>query len=450
MMYTDNQPRIGERLAQDKIALDSVGSWISLLSASMFFFFTFCQMNILNTIQGEMVQELHCTEQAISDLYSALCYGNMLFIIPAGMILDRAPIKQLIILLFSALLAAVLLFATSSSLQVMLVARFILGLLAAFGFTSLIKLASLCFSSQRMGVATAVFSAWCTVGGMLAQAPAAWLMKQVGWRCTLYILVALGLLFVVVQCFAIRVPRQSGATATAAASKNTNLLQQLLASIKLSLQNPQNWLCGIYNCSVNLPIFLLGGVFGVPFLTQARGFSLLDASTIVSLLFVGLIIGNLLFGKLPDLWQRRKPPMILGALCNVAIIAMILMTQQASFMQMALLFGLCGIANGCQVMGYPVIVESNRLEITATASSITCMLLVAGGALAPFYSKLLSWSGHTPLQPGDFTRANLLLLTAAVVALICSLLITETYCKPLPSVSAKNINTDRRRAGSSC
>lgn len=422
--------------SSDGVELDSFGAWVTLLSASMFFFFVFGQMNVMNTIQGELVRDLHLTEHDISNLYSAFFYGNVLFVVPAGLILDRVEIKKLLISVFVLALLATGLFASVKSVQLMALARFVLGLVGAFGFISLVKLSARCFTSRRMGLAVAVFSSWCTVGGMIAQAPAAWLMQRIGWRSTLQCMVLVGLLFAFMQCFAIRLPangtdRVDGSMDSDGTHHIDEAEYQWWNSIRLVANNAQNWLCGLYSSATNLAVFLLGGVFGVPFLRIAHGYDLLDASMIVSTLFLGMIIGNIVFGKLPEYFGLRKPPMVIGAIAHVIVSLIILLAHGISVWQMTLLFALCGVVSGCQVLSYPVIAESNAASLTATASSLSAMLLVAGGTVAHVYSALLMWHGNSEWVASDFARANLLLLSASLLALLCAIRVKETYCRSI-------------------
>lgn len=405
------------------IKIDGIGAWITLFSASMFFFFVYGQMNVLNTLQSVMIRDLGLRESAISKLYAAFFYGNLIWVLPAGLILDRVSLKRAIMLLFSIALVATLLFAVTDNFNLMLLARFLLGSVGAFGFISLVKISSICFSSSRLGLATAAFSAWCTIGGMVVQTPVAHYLALIGWRNTLMVMVLIGAFFLLLQSFAIRLPKAASNAKTA----NTTAPRSIFTSLRQVLFNCQNWLCGIFSSCANLAVFLLGGVFGVPFLIRTHHYSFIIASSIISLLFAGLIVGNLIFGKLPDWFHKRKPPMYIGSIMNLAIIGLILIAKNAPIGYMATLFALYGISAGCQVLSYPVITESNELANTAAASSLVSMILVAGGTLSQLYSTLLYLKG----EQADFTMANGLLALAAVVALLCALGVKETNCQPL-------------------
>ena len=97
-----------------------------------------------------------------------------------------------------------------------------------------------------------------------------------------------------------------------------------------------------------------------------------------------------------------------------------------------------GLVISSQVIGYPVIAESNPCAITATATSLGSVLIMSGGMLIQPYSYLLGLSNDaviidkiTTYSIAAFTRANYLILDGLIIALAASLLIKETYCKQL-------------------
>ena len=97
-----------------------------------------------------------------------------------------------------------------------------------------------------------------------------------------------------------------------------------------------------------------------------------------------------------------------------------------------------GLVMGFQVIGYPVIAESNPHSVTATATSLGSVLIVSGGMLVPMFGKLLEQSGGAKIVDNvavysmtDFTHANYMLLFGLIIALIASMSIKETYCKRL-------------------
>ena len=104
-----------------------------------------------------------------------------------------------------------------------------------------------------------------------------------------------------------------------------NELQKMgwLSSMRRAYGRKQNWFCGVYTDLMNLPIFLLGGLWGGLYLTQIEGMPRDVATHISGMLFLGTIIGSPLAGFISDKLSRRKLPMILGAITSFIFIAML-------------------------------------------------------------------------------------------------------------------------------
>ena len=46
-----------------------------------------------------------------------------------------------------------------------------------------------------------------------------------------------------------------------------------LQCLKASFGQAQNWLCGVFTCALNAPIFILGGLYGNFYLRLSQGYS---------------------------------------------------------------------------------------------------------------------------------------------------------------------------------
>jgi len=104
---------------------------------------------------------------------------------------------------------------------------------------------------------------------------------------------------------------------------------------------------------------------------------------------------------------------------------------------MCLFFAL-GFMTSMQTISYPVIAELNSPLVTASATSIISMSIVAiTFVFQPFFGWLLDlhWD-HTTINhialysKPDFREALLILPMGFIVSLIAAVLIKETHCKP--------------------
>ena len=101
-------------------------------------------------------------------------------------------------------------------------------------------------------------------------------------------------------------------------------------------------------------------------------------------------------------------------------------------------FFLLGFIISMQVIGYPLVVESNPPSLTGTGTGLASTLIMAGGFTQALFGWLmdLHWKhlivkGQPVYASTDYHLAMLIMPIAFVLALIVALLAKETHCKPI-------------------
>jgi len=414
-----------------------VRSWCVVLAAALFFFYIFIQMNLFNAISDELIKEFHFDTAQIGYLAAFYSYGNVLFLFPAGMLLDRFSVRILLLMAFIVTAIASYVFSTTSDFGVICGARLAIGIAGAFAMLPAVKLASRWFEPRHMALVIGIVVTMAMFGGMIAQTPLALLTQSYGWRGAMQMVTYFGALLILIQFFIVRdEPKGSKKTET---TEHVQLEQiGFWHSLGRTLGNMQNWLSGLYISLVNLPLFILGIAWGAPYLTQVHHLTKVEATNATSMLFIGMMLGSPLAGIISDKMGLRKLPMIVGAVLTLAAVLIIMFAPDMPAWVVACQFLFIGVVMGAQVIGYPVIAESNPHTITATATGFGSILIMSGGMLLQPYGWLLGLSGNatvvdsiTTYSAADFTRANSMMLVGLVIALIASLLIKETHCKQL-------------------
>lgn len=361
-------------------------SWVMVIISSLFFAYIFIQMNMLNAIGDELVREFNLSAQHISQVFASFTYGNLLFLFPAGLLLDKFSTRNIIVTVFSIAVIASYLFSISTSYAMMNVYRFIIGVMAAFSFLSALKMASQWFTPKQMALASGMIATIGMIGGLIAQTPLAMLTARFGWRHAVQLVSALGLAIVLLQIAVLRDVSGRSKNDLKTSPKND---RNFFGSLGLVLANRQNWLAGLYTCLTNIPVLILGGAWGTQYLMQVHRFDKIDATNIISMIFVGMIIGSPTAGWISDRLKLRKLPMIMGAILCIIVIAISVFAPILPRAVEMILYLLMGFCCSAQVIGYPVISENNPKAVSATATSIASTLIVAAGALVPVYGWLL-------------------------------------------------------------
>lgn len=412
-------------------------AWIVTMTASLFFFYEFIQMNLFNAINLELREAFKLDAIQLGRLFSMYFYANFICLFPAGNLLDRFSTKLLLLLAAIICTFGTFLFSIAHTYFLAATGRFLVGIGASFCFLSCIKLASRWFRPKEMAFVTGAVVTMAMLGGLIAQTPFTLLTYALGnWRHALLINTGLGL-FIILAIF-LWVQDYPPHTQIENKSEKEQLKKLgLWQCIKLAALNPQNWLGGLYTSLLNLPVFILGGLWGMLYLTNVHHLSNAQASYATTIFFVGVIFGSLAFGWISDYIERRILPMTAGAILSLLVIAILMYVPHLSIASLIFLFFLMGFVTSSQVLTYPTIAELNPIYLTSTAVSIDSLCIMASGFIVP---PLFGWlmeknslhtmvNGITQYTADDFNHAMLIIPVAFIVGLFITFFMRETYCK---------------------
>jgi MFS family permease len=410
--------------------------WVVVLTAALFFFYEFIQLNLPNSINRQLMQTFNLDATGLGILASVYFWANALFLFPAGNLLDRYSPKKLLMSAVTVCIIGTYIFASAHDNVFAAAGRFLVGLGASFCFLSCIRLASRWFPPHKMALVTGLVVTMAMLGGFIAQSPMVLLADAVGWRNAVLLDAGLGIFIAIAISSLVQdYPPDMVDNAHADKVKLQNL--GFWHCIKLVLLNRNNWLGGIYTSLLNLPVFLLGGLWGVRYLVQVHGVTEVQASYATSMLFVGIIFGSPAFGWFSDHIGRRCLPMILGAIASLFVMLALMYMPDLSLTSLMILFFLIGFVTSSQVLSYPTIAELNPIALTGTAVSVASVAIMSSGAIFdPLFGKVLEWNWDKKILNGqpiyslhDFNTALMIMPIAFVVGLVIAFLIRETYCE---------------------
>lgn len=411
-------------------------AWLVVLTASLFFFYEFIQLNMFNAIAEDLMQTFHVDAAGLGKLSSMYFYANAMLLFPAGLLLDRFSTKKLIATAVAVSTIGTFLFAIADSFALAALGRFLEGCAASFCFLSCIRIATRWFPPHKMAFVTGIIVTNAMLGGLVAQTPFAILSHYVGWRNAILCNAALGVI-VFIAILLIVQDRPPNSQANAQSEKAALQSLGFWRSIRLVLSNRYNWLGGLYTSLMNLPVFLLGALWGINYLVQVHQISAVQASYATTMFFLGVIFGSPAFGWFSDHSGRRVMPMVVGAIISLAVFLILMFVPNLSLISLIVLFFLIGFTTSSQVLSYPTLAELNPIALTGTALSIDSVLIMTSGAIfQPFFGWVMSLSwDHTVVNNApvysahDFFNAMLIMPIAFVIGLIVALLIKETYCR---------------------
>jgi sugar phosphate permease len=279
-------------------------------------------------------------------------------------------------------------------------------------------------------LATGVVVTLAMLGGMVAQTPVEFASAAFGWRGAMLATGVLGIIIIVLMLILLEDQPKNYQPQVTQHIREIGFWK----SIKMVMLNRYNWLCGLYTTLMNLPIFLLGTLWGSMYLMQVLHFSATQAANVDAMLFFGTLIGSPLVGLISDQIRRRVLPMIVGAIVALGLVFLIMYHANLSYPALIIAYFLLGFITSTQVLGYPVIAELNSPLLTGSALSICSLLIMASGFVSqPLFGWFmdLHWN-HTMVNNipiyslENFRLAMWMMPVGFIISLILTFFIKET------------------------
>ena len=406
-------------------------AWLVCFAGALFFFYEFIQMHMFNAINEALRQVFAVNATELSFLSSTYLLADLIFLLPAGILLDRFSTRKTILAAVFVCIIGTLGFAISSQFWWAAFFHFLSGIGNAFCFLSCIMLVSRWFPANRQALVIGLVVTMAFLGGVAAQTPLAYISQLVGWRQALILDALLGVLIMAFIFWQVE-DGPDGHRISLHTSKK-HFLDDLFSVIK----NKQNWLLGTYTCLLNLPIMVLCAVWGKEYLVTVHHFSLTQATNATSLIFFGSIVGSPLAGFCSDWLLSRKKPMLLGAMISLTLVSLIMFPIHWNYNGVALIFFLIGLFTSTQVIAYPFVAESNPPRLTGTATGLASLIIMGGAGLAQvLYGALLDWHWDGTLleharvySAENYHFAMWMFPIAFIISLIAVALSKESKCQ---------------------
>lgn len=404
--------------------------WVVCLSAGLFFLYEFFQLNLFDVINQPLREHFNINAEQLGWMSSTFLWANVLFLLPAGVIVDRFSIRRVILFALTSCVLGTFGFSLTHSFAWAAFFHAVTGMGNAFCFLSCMVLVSQWFAPPKRALVMGCIFTMAFLGGMLAHTPFAYLSNYYGWHKALLIdagmgVLILGWIFIVVK----DKPDSDVLTSTPPVNEG------FFAGFLRALANCQNWFAGLYASCLNLPIMVLCALWGASYLIEVHKLTEIAASNVVSLIFMGSIIGCPLVGWLSDWMGRRKPLMVAGAIATLLNIVPLFTEMALSETMLGLIFFALGLFTSTQVIAYPVIAESNRLDHTGVATGLGSVIIMGGGAVGQilfgFLMKQHATTAEQHYNIADFQFAMWIFPITAIIALVAVILTRETYCASL-------------------
>ena len=403
--------------------------WLVWGLAALLFTYAFFHRVAPSVMIDPLMRDLGVGAAVLGNLSAFYFYAYAGLQIPVGMTLDRWGPRRVLTAAAAFCALGSLCFALSDSLGPLYLGRLMIGIGSAFGFVGALTLGGRWFPPRRFALVSGLTMMAGMTGGILGQAPLAFLVDAAGWRPPLLGATAVGALLALGIWIVVR-DRPPDAAPEAAAGHGPNIV----VALKEVLGRRQNWIIALVGAATSAPLLAFASLWGVAWLMQVQGMTRPEAAATTSALLIGWALGSPLAGYLSDRLARRKPALIVSAGGGLACLCILLYLPGLPTIALPPLFFVTGLFLGAMLICFAIAREINRAAIAGAALAFVNMSVTGTGALfQPLIGILLdlNWDGATidgaRLYSAEAYRAAFSVLIAFLAAgLAAAFLVRET------------------------
>lgn len=351
--------------------------------------------------------------------------------LPAGVLFDRYGPRKLMTFAIALCAFGSAFFASTDSVLTACIGRFMIGLGSAFSFIGVLVLVSRWFPPHYFAILAGVAQLMSSVGAIFGEMPLAALIDLVGWRNASFILSAIG--FILAGFFWVYIrdyPHQQNQTIP------NHYLRDEWKRLVAVCKYKHTWVIGAYSFAIWTPIAVFAALWGVPYLQEKFQISVVVASGMCSMIWIGIGLGSPALGWLSDRIESRRFALALSAMLGLLATLVLFYWPNLSYVCAYWVLLLLGLGASGQTVSFAVVKENNSPDLVGTASGFNNLAVLIGGALfQPFVGYVLHHSEDWRLVNGlhvyslaSYQKALLIMPLCFLASLVISLfLIKESH-----------------------
>jgi len=414
--------------------------WVIWALAALFYFYEYILRISPTVMVSDLMQSFGVTASMIGVITAFFLYAYAPMQLFVGVLMDRYGLKLLITVSCITSGLGALLFGLANTVWFLKVGRLFIGFGAAFAFIGLAYICTHWFSQKRGALLLGIGNSIAMLGAVCGTAPLAILINTTGWRQAMIGLGIAGFVFAFIMFLLV-----NKAETPEDEVKSKLSFKHLLKDLKLLVKNRHTWINGMVAVLFYATTTAFGGLWGVPFLEASFNLTTTEASSCISMIFIGWLVGGPCVGYISDKLKKRKPIISCGIFFTFLSVLSIIYFENLSLSMIYILIFLIGFFSAAELLNFTLSVEINPKKVKGSAIALTNSLVAFGGSLfQPVAGFLLDhhWDGKIVdgiriYSAGDYRSALTILPICLFLALILSFVVKEkrhdetTLTKPL-------------------
>lgn len=392
-------------------------AYLIFFLAASFYLYEFILQVAPSVMAESMMKTFGVTGQGFGFISAFYFYAYAPTQLPAGVLYDRYGPRKL--MTFAIILCALgsAFFASTDSVLTACIGRFLIGVGSAFSFIGVLVLISRWFPPYYFAILAGVAQLMSSVGAIFGEMPLAALINHVGWRNASFILSVVGFILAGFFWFFIRdYPHQKNQTIP------NHYLRDEWKRLVAVCKHAHTWIIGGYAFAIWTPIAVFAALWGVPYLQEKFQITVVAASGLCSMIWIGIGIGSPLLGWLSDKMESRRIALIISSVLGLGATLVILYSSQLTQSWAYFILFVLGLGAGGQTVSFAVVKENNSPELVGTASGFNNLSVLIGGAIfQPLVGYILQHTDTSNIVNGVHVYSILSYQTALLVMPLCFL-----------------------------
>jgi len=437
------EPSIGfmEFASMGKISTFQTARWSIFSVLILTYILVFFHRMAPGVVSEYLMVDFKTTGTSLGTLSAIYFFVYAAMQLPSGVLADTLGTRTSIV--FGNLIAGVgsIVFGLASTFQVAVVGRFLVGLGVSVVFISIMKNNAVWFNYKVFGLMSGVTLLIGNLGSVTAAGPLSALLGVFSWRTIFMAIGVFSLVLAVAGYLIVRnKPEDLGFDspnkkneAGKAPVVHESWVKNLLSVMGVLRIWPGFWV----QFGAIGALYALMGLWGVPYLRDVHGLARPEAASYMTLMLLSFAIGALLFGWSSDKIGRRKPVLIAGMLLYTVSWFLLIFTNWTAGLQGQVIFAVMGFSGSSFVITFASAKEAINPELSGMAVSVVNTGCFAGTAVVqPLFGWIAdkTWDGKVVeglrvYGAADYHNGFLLMLGFAILGLVASFFVRETYCR---------------------
>lgn len=381
----------------------------------------------------DMMRDLKASGVLTGVLGAAYFYPYAAMQLPAGLLSDSWGPRNTVTVFFCIAFLGSLILGWSPTVTVAIVGRTLVGFGVAMLFVPTMKILAEWFRVNEFAFMTGILMALGGIGTLISAKPLAVMSSWIGWR---YSFTAVGIFTIIVAAlvwlFVRDNPAQMGLPSPLDHQRKQIDPIGLMEGVRRVITCKAFWPLAIWFFFDFAIFFSFAGLWGGPYLNHIYGMPKSEASNILSLFAVGMIVGSPMLSYLSNnVFRARKPVIVLSTIMTVIISAVLAFyTGEIPVTGHYFICLSLGIfTSAIVVIGFTTNKELFPVQMAGTATGMINLFPFAGGAVfQPILGYALEQHGkiNGKFVLAGYQNAFLILFICGIIALTASFFLKET------------------------